>query len=188
MTDPQTVIERIEQFETATKEATEAVRERERTAEEAGEQLATLVADAVSSEGTNVEAVANSTEPPRFRFEARLDRAAMVATLTDALPAGFVVSHVNQDGSLSIEWTGSNRTPTGREHDAVLKAIIAEETVTEDDGLISSVPTRSDVLARAETLNIPREAASNRLERLSRLNMVDISDGEVYPGKNFSRV
>jgi hypothetical protein len=104
------------------------------------------------------------------------------------LPAGFVVSHVNQDGSLSIEWTGRDRTPTGREHDAILKAIIAEETILDGDKFITSAPTRSAVLDRAEGLDIPREAASDRLERLGRLDMIDLSEAEVCPATNFSRV
>jgi hypothetical protein len=188
MTDPEALIDRIEQFETATDEAAQAARERDQAAHDAGDQLATLLADAVETAGTNVEAVAHATDPTRFRFEARLDRAAMVATLTSSLPAGFVVSHVNQDGSLSIEWTGRDRTPTGREHDAILKAIIAAETILDGDGFITSVPTRSAVLDRAEGLDIPREAANGRLERLARLDMIDLSEAEVCPATNFSRV
>lgn len=98
-----------------------------------------------------------------------------------------MVSHVNEDGSLSIEWTGDDRTPSKRQHGAVLKAIIAEATVTDEDGLIESVPERSAVLDRAVELGIDREDAADRLGRLVTLDVVDLADGRVYPDTNFSR-
>jgi len=180
--------ERMEEFKTAFSEAQKATRERDELAREIGDRLAADVQTAVAAEGTTVEAVDTSGKNDRFRFEARLDRAAMVAALTDQLPAGFAVSHINDDGSLTIEWTGNGRTPTKRDRDAILKAIVAEETVSDDDGLIDSVPTRTRVLDRAEELGVPRDVAQERLERLVTLDMLDIDDGYVYPDTNFSRI
>jgi len=178
----------MEAFKAAVSEAQQATREREELAREIGDRLAADIQTAVEARGTTVEAVDTSAKHDRFRFEARLDRAAMVAALTETLPAGFAVSHVNDDGSLTVEWTGSGRTPTKRDRDAILKAIVAEETVTDDDGLIDSVPSRSRVLDRAEELGVPRAVGTERLERLVTLDMLDIDDGYVYPDTNFSRI
>lgn len=186
MTEP--LAEQMDHFETIASEAADAARERDKLADEIGAQLADHVETAITEQGTNVEAVDQSATSDTFRFEARLDRAAMVAALTETLPAGFAVSHVNTDGSLSIEWTGTGRTPTKRDRDAILKAIIAEETVSDSDGLIESVPTRDDVLDRAEELGVSREIATERLNRLVTLDMLDIDDGYVYPDTNFSRI
>lgn len=185
MTEP--LSDRMERLETVANEAAEAARERDALASEIGHELAEHVEEAVADAGTNVEAIDRSGEG-RFRFEARLDRAAMVAALTDALPAGFAVSHVNDDGSLSVEWTGSERAPGTRDRDAILKAIIAEATVTDEDGFIESAPSREGVLDRAVELGLPRDAAVERLDRLVTLDMVDVADGEVYPDTNFSRI
>ena len=178
----------MEEFKAAVSEAQKATRERDKLAREIGNRLADDIQTAVEAEGTTVEPVDNSVKNDRFRFEARLDRAAMVAALTETLAPGFAVSHINDDGSLTIEWTGSGRTPTKRDRDAILKAIVAEATVTDDDGLIDSVPTRTHVLDRAEELGVPRDVATERLERLVTLDMLDIDDGYVYPDTNFSRI
>jgi len=180
--------ERMEEFKTAVSEAQKATRERDELAREIGDRLADDIQAAVEAAGMTVEAVDTSAKNDRFRFEARLDRAAMVAALTETLSPGFAVSHVNGDGSLTIEWTGSGRTPSKRDRDAILKAIVAEATVTDDDGLIDSVPTRKHVLGRAEELGVPRDVAEERLERLVTLDMLDIDDGYVYPDTNFSRI
>lgn len=186
MTEP--LSEQMDRFETVASEAADTARERDELANRIGAQLADHVETAIEEGGTNVEAVAQSASNGTFRFEARLDRAAMVAALTESLPAGFAVSHVNTDGSLSIEWTGTGRTPTKRDRDAILKAIIAEETVSDSDGLIESVPTRDDVLNRAEKLGVSRDIATERLDRLVTLDMLDIDDGYIYPDTNFSRI
>lgn len=146
-----------------------------------------MIAAAVEDEGATVEAVGTSNDGRQHRFEARLDRAALVAAITEGLPEGFVVEHVNEDGSLSVEWTGERETPAKRDHGAVLKAIVAEEMVTDEDGLVESVPTRERVLERAVELGLDEGDATGRLQRLEALNVVEVSDGEVLPGKNFSR-
>ena len=179
--------ERMARYETLASEAAERARERDAVGDEVGERLADTIAEAVAETGVNVEATERSRNGRTHRFTARLDRAALVAALTDALPPGFVVSHVNEDGSLSVEWLGSEHTPSKREHGAVLKAIVAEAIVTDADGLIESVPSRTAVLDRAEELGIDREDAADRLSRLQTLDVVDIADGRVYPDTNFSR-
>ncbi len=184
----ESLAEQMARYETAVENAREAKRERERAARDIDRQLATHVEDAITEEGTTVEAVHRSVDGDTVRFEARLDRAAMVAALTETLPGGFVVSHLNEDGSLSIEWTGEGRTPGRRERGAVLKAIIAEETELDGDGLITASPSHDQVLDRAVELGIDRDDAAARLARLAELDVIDIADGTVYPDDNFSRL
>jgi len=185
--DEQPLHERMEAYERLAGEAADAARRRDETASAIGDRLAATIAEAVESAGANVEATDRSRDGHRFRFRARLDRAALVAALTESLPDGFVVSHVNDDGTLSIEWTGSGRTPGKRERGALLKAIIAEEMVLDSDGLIESVPTRERVLARAVELGLEEDEAASRLSRLATLDVVDLAEGRVYPDENFSR-
>jgi len=179
--------ERMEDYETLAGKAAESARRRDETAAEISDRLAEAITEAVEVEGANVEGVGQSDSGHRYRFRARLDRAGLIAALTEILPDGFVVSHVNDDGTLSIEWTGSDRTPSKRERGAILKAIIAEEMVLDSDGLIESVPTRERVLARAVELGIEEDEASARLSRLATLDVVDLAEGRVYPDENFSR-
>jgi hypothetical protein len=179
--------ERMAAYEAAASEAAKAARKRDETASEIGRRLSASVADAVERAGANVEVAGRSDDGHRFRFAARLDRAALVAALTESLPDGFVVSHVNRDGTLSIEWTGEGRTPSKRQHGAILKAIVAEELAVDDDGLIEGVPTRERVLARARELGVDEADATERLERLAALDVVDLADDRVYPDDNFSR-
>nr|WP_280586662.1 hypothetical protein [Halorubrum sp. Boch-26] len=177
----------MEAYETSASEAAEAARKREETAAEIGERLAATVTDAVERNGANVEVTGQSADGHRYRFAARLDRAALVATMSETLPDGFVVSHVNNDGTLSVEWTGNDRTPSKREHGAILKAVIAEEMALADDGFMESVPTRERVLSRAVELGLDEDDAASRLSRLATLDVVDLADGHVYPDENFSR-
>lgn len=151
------------------------------------DRLADAISEAIAEAGTNVGSLGQSRDGKRFRFEARLDRAALVAAVTETLPDGFVVSHVNEDGTLSVDWTGDGTTPSKREHGAILKAIIAEETETDSDGFIESVPSRDRVLARAVDLGVDESDAADRLGRLATLDVVDITDEGVYPDENFSR-
>jgi len=185
--DEQPLHERMEAYERLAGEAADAARRRDETASAIGDRLAATIAEAVESAGANVEATDRSRDGHRFRFRARLDRAALVAALTESLPDGFVVSHVNDDGTLSVEWTGNDRTPRKRERGAVVKAIVAEELVLDRDGLIESVPTRERVLERAVELGLDEAETAARLSRLATLEVVDIEDGRVYPDTNFSR-
>jgi len=185
--DEEPLHERMEQYEELAGAATDAARKRDEAATEIGDRLADVVTAAVEREGANVVQSDQSTDGHRYRFTARLDRAALVAALTETLPDGFVVSHVNDDGTMSVEWTGSARTPGKRERGAILKAIIAEEMVLDSDGLIESVPTRERVLARAVELGVDEDDAAARLNRLATLDVVDLAEGNVYPDENFSR-
>ena len=179
--------ERIASYERLTEDVRELNREREAIADDVAGRLADALTETVSETGTGVAAVERSDDGRRYRFEARLDRAAVVAAVVEGLPDGFVVSHVNGDGTLSVEWTGERTTPSRREHGAILKAIVAEELVLDGDGLIEAVPTRQRVLARAVELGVDEDDAADRLARLEALDVVDVADGKVYPDENFSR-
>lgn len=183
----ESLYEEMNRYDALAEQVTETARERDAVARTVKRRLAGVIADAVTEEGTNVEAVGQTNDGHEYRFEARLDRAALVAAVTEGLPDGFVVEHVNEDGSLSVEWTGERETPAKRDHGAVLKAIVAEEMETDEDGLVESAPSRDRVLARAVELGIDESDADGRLQRLEALNVVEHSDGEVFPGKNFSR-
>lgn len=180
--------ERMERHAELTDDLADVRREREAVSREVEDRLSDAIAEALLAEGANVDALGQSSDGKRFRFGARLDRAALVATLVDELPDGFYVSHVNDDGSLSVDWTGEDRTPSKREHGSVLKAIVAEEMVTDDDGFIESVPSRERVLARAVELGIDEDDAATRLDRLATLDVVDVTDDGVYPDENFAMV
>lgn len=169
-----------------TEEVAALSRDREAVAAEVRDRLADAVAAAVAEAGANVEPLDGPRDGTRFRFGARLDRAATVAALVRELPDGFYVSHVNEDGSLSADWTGHGRTPSKREYGAILKAIVAEETVSDEDGFVTGAPTRERVLARAVELGVAEEDAAERLARLATLDVVDVTDDGVYPDDNFA--
>mgnify|MGYP000628056727 CR=1 FL=1 len=179
--------ERMAEYDRLAADAADLAEQRDDVGTEVSERLADAVSEAVTKDRVSIQPAGRSKDGHRYRFTARLDRAALVAALTDALPAGFVVSHVNDDGSLSVEWTGRRETPSRRERGALLKAIIAEEMVIDRDGLIESVPTRDRVLERAVELGLDEDNAAERLARLETLEVVDISHGEVFPDDNFSR-
>ncbi len=185
--DDEPLHERMETYERLASDVAEATRERDEVAGEIGDRLAAAITEAVEQEGANVVQSGRSRDGHRYHFTARLDRAALVAALTETLPDGFVVSHLNDDGTMSIEWTGRERTPSKRERGAILKAIVAEEMELDSDGLIESVPTRERVLARAVELGVEEADAAARLSRLATLDVVDLADGRVYPDENFSR-
>jgi hypothetical protein len=186
MTDP--LSDRMDRLETVSERASDAARERDELARSVGDDLSEYVETAIDSAGANVVATTERPSQGRFRFEARLDRARLIAALVEELPDGFALTGVAPDGSLGIEWTGGDRPPGKRDRDAILKAIVAEETVVDADGLIIEVPTRERVLDRAEELGVGRDVAAERLERLVTLDMIDVDDGYVYPDENFSRI
>jgi L-rhamnose isomerase len=179
--------ERMAEYERLATEAAQRARERDRVAATVGDQLAAAVSTVARETGVTVEAGERSGDGHRFNLTARLDSAALVAAVTRTLPDGFVVSHVNEDGSLDVEWTGTRETPSKRDHGAILKAIVAEETVLDEDGFVDAVPTRDAVLARAVELGLDESDADDRLARLATLDVVDLVDGSVYPDENFSR-
>lgn len=78
---------------------------------------------------------------------------------------------------------------TSRQHrESILKAIVAEEAVVDEDGFYESVPTRERVLERAVELRIDEGDAAARLDRLAALEVLDVADDGVYPDANFSMV
>jgi hypothetical protein len=170
-------------YDALAEEVRETARERDAVARTVETRLADVVAEAITETGANVEAVDQSRDGHQYRFEARLDRAAV----TEGLPDGFVVEHVSDDGSLSIGWTGERETPAERDHGAVLKTIVAEEMETDTNGLGESVPTRERVLDRAVELGANRDGTAGRLRRLETVRVVEVSDDEGFPAKNFSR-
>lgn len=186
MADP--LSDRMDRLETVSEAAAEAAREREDLARSVADDLAGHVETAIESADANVEPAGDGPIQGRFRFEARLDRAALIAVLVDELPDGFAVVGVDGDGTLTVEWTGGDRPPGKRDRDAILKAIVAEETDVDADGLITEVPTRERVLDRAEELGVGRDVAAERLERLVTLDMIDVDDGYASPDENFSRI
>jgi len=186
--DEEPLHEQIASYERLSGEIRELTSKRDAAAATVGDRLGEALTESVADAGANVTAVDHSEDGHRYRFEARLDRAALVAAITARLPGGFVVSHVNDDGSLSVEWTGERETRSKREHGAILKAIVAEEMELDADGLVESVPTRERVLARAVELGVEEADAEARLKRLTMLNVVGIEGGEVYLGENFSRM
>jgi len=152
-----------------------------------GTDLAAAVESAADEAGVTVEATDTARDGTRQTLRARLDRAALVAAAAEHLPDGFVVQHVNDDGTLTVQWDERSSVPDSRHHAALLKAIVAEETEIDEDGLIAGVPTRATVLARAVELGVPEDAAETGLARLERLDVVDVDDGRVYPDSNFSK-
>jgi hypothetical protein len=172
--------------ELAAKEA-EYRREKGEALDAVRERLTDSVADAVDDAGVDVDVTHTSGDGTHQTLRARLDRAALVAALNDHLPAGFVVEHVNEDGTLTVQWDERETVRERRHHGAILKAIVAEETVTDGDGLIESVPSRERVLARAVDLGVPEDDAADRLARLADLDVIDLADGRVYPDSNFSK-
>lgn len=151
-------------------------------------QLCDAVEEATTETGVSVEIQSTSRDGSQQTLTARLDGAALVAAVTDQLPDGFVVEHVNDDGSLTIQWDERESVSEGRRAAAILKAIVAEETVTDSDGLIVEVATRERVVERATDLGVEERVAEQRLSHLVDLGVVDISAGEVYPDSNFSKL
>ena len=162
-------------------------RRKDATLNAVGEELAAAVAAAAEDARVDVEVADTSRDGTKQTLRARLDRATLVAAAAEHLPDGFVGQHVNDDGTLTVQWDERSSVPDSRHHAALLKAIVAEETEVDEDGLIAGVPTRATVLARAVELGVPEDAAETGLARLERLDMVDVDDGRVYPDSNFSK-
>lgn len=172
--------ERMERYEALAEQEREYRAEKRSVLDDIGTELAEVIEAATERTGTNVEVAATSSNGRTQRFVARLDRAALVAEVCDTLPDGFTVKDVNDDGSLSVEWSRRETSPEQRAS-AILMAIVSEQLVTDADDLIVSAPSRSAVLDRATELDVPRELAEARLERLADLGRVEIEAGQVFP-------
>ena len=186
-TDAETTHERMQRYEVLADKEREFRKQKRLVLGDVGEELTGAVETAAAETGVSVEVDSTSRDGSHQTVRARLDRAALVAHVTDGLPDGFVVEHVNDDGSLTIQWDERASVSAGRRAAAVLKAIIAEETTTDKDGLIDDVPTRDEVVARAVELGVDEDLAKQRLAHLADMDVVDIAQGEVYPDSNFSK-
>jgi len=179
--------ERMVEYEELAEKERQYRRDKESVLEDIGDELSEAVETAVEDTGVSVEVTSTSRDGTHQTLRARLDRATLVAAVSDALPDGFVVEHVNDDGTLTVQWEKREMTSDSRRAAAILKAIVAEGTETDEDGLIVSVPTREGLLARATELGVEDDLAERRLAHLADLDVVDIVEGEVYPATNFSK-
>lgn len=179
--------ERMQRYEVLADKEREFRKQKATVLDDVGAELTDAVEQAVEETGVAVEVDSASEDGVHQTLRARLDRAALVAAATANLPDGFVVEHVNDDGTLTVQWDEREGVSEGRRAAAVLKAIVAEETTADKDGLIVEVPTREDVVTRAVALGIDEALAERRLAHLSDLDVVDVVDGAVYPDSNFSK-
>lgn len=187
-TDAETTHEQMQRYEVLAGKEREFRRQKQTVLDDVGTQLTVAVERAVDDTGVTVEVDETSRDGTHQTLRARLDRAALVAAVTEELPDGFVVEHVNGDGSLTVQWDERETVSEGRRAAAVLKAIVAEATTTDKDGLIVDVSSREAVLSRATALGVDADLADRRLAHLSDLDVVDIVDDDVYPDSNFSKM
>jgi hypothetical protein len=173
--------ERMQRYEQLAEQEREYRTEKRAMLDDVSEELTGVVERAIATAGANVAADSTSSDGRTQRLEATLDRAALVAAVADELPPGFAVKRVNEDGTLSIEWS---RRETSAEQRAmvILQAIVTEEIVTDADELIVEAPTRAEVIDRATELGIAKDLAGERLQRLDDIGKVDIEEGQVFPG------
>lgn len=173
--------ERMEQYESLAEQEREFRAEKRNVLDAVEEDLTAVVEQAIETAGANVAVEATSNDGKQQRLGARLDRAALVAQITDRLPDGFTVKRVHDDGTVTVEWSRRKSSPESRAM-VILQAIVREEIVTDADELIISAPTRGEVIERAEELGVNPELAGKRLQRLDDLGHVDIEEGQVFPG------
>ncbi|MEF8937762.1 hypothetical protein [Halobacteriaceae bacterium SHR40] len=180
MSDEGSPHERMQRYEELEAKEREYRGQKRAVLEDVKTELASTVERAVDQEGANVTVDSTSRDGTVQTLTARLDRAALVAEVTDELPEGFTVKRVKDDGTLAIEWSRRKTSPEQRAS-AILQAIVNEELETDADELIVSAPTRSDVIERAVELGVARDLAGERLQRLDDIGLVDIEDGQVFP-------
>ncbi|MDG5777473.1 hypothetical protein VB773_04255 [Haloarculaceae archaeon H-GB2-1] len=177
--------ERMERYESL---AAEELRYRERKSdvlEDVSAALAETIESATEECRVTVEATETSADGRQHRLRARLDTADLVARITETLPDGFILKHLHDDGTVSIAWDERATVPDERHYSAILKAIVEEETETED-GLIVDVPREERVRSRAVDLGVPEDLAVRRLSHLDDIGVLSVADGRVYPGTNYS--
>jgi hypothetical protein len=179
--------ERMETYETLAQQETEYRRQKRATLGSVSSDLTSAVERAIEETGTNVVVESTASNGTTQRLGVRFDRADLIAQIADGLPAGFTVDSF-EDGTVTVEWTRRTDSSSQQRATAILKAIVAEELTTDEDDLIESAPTRQVVLDRATALDIPEELATQRLNRLRTLDILEVEDGYVYPGGNFSRM
>lgn len=178
--------ERMQEYQQLAKREREARAEKQAILEDVGTDVAETLEDAIETAGANVALRSTGNEGKSQTFEARFDRATLVASIIDDLPAGFSVKRVNSEGTISIEWERRGESSSEQRATALLKVILTEETETDADGLITDSPTMERVIDRAGEFDISPELAEKRLKRLESMDVIDIDDGIIYPDSNFS--
>ena len=179
--------ERMEEYEQLAEQEREKRAAKRTELDAVSDALTSAVEDAIDDAGASVTVTETSNDGTQQTLRARLDRAALVATVSEKLPDSFGIRRLENDGSLTIEWDRQGDHSRKRRSQAILKAIVNEELETDSDDLIVSAPSRERVVERAAELGIPESRAEDRLDRLVDLDVVDIEAGQVYPGGNFSQ-
>jgi hypothetical protein len=179
--------ERMETYETLAQQETEYRRQKRATLGSVSSDLTSAVERAIEETGTNVVVESTASNGTTQTLGVRFDRADLIAQIADELPAGFTVDSF-EDGTVTVEWTRRTDGSSQQRATAIIKAVVAEELTTDEDDLIESAPTRQTVIDRAMALDIPEELATQRLNRLRTLDILEVEDGYVYPGGNFSRM
>lgn len=180
----QTTNEQMEEYERLAAQERELRTEKREVLSDVSADLTGAVERAVALTGANVDVESVSNDGTTQRLTARLDRAALVAAVTEKLPDGFTIKRVNQDGTLSVEWSRRERSEEQRAT-AILQAIVREELETDAEEFITAAPSRKGVVERAVELGVPEALADKRLERLDDVGMVTIEEGHVYPDSDF---
>jgi len=172
--------EQMEEYQRLAEQEREFRAEKRAALAEVGGDLTDAVERAIESAGANVAVESVSGDGTQQRLRAGLDRAALVAAVTEELPAGFTIKRVNDDGTLTVEWSRREKSAEQRAT-AILQAIVSEQIETDADDFIVDAPTRSEVVERAVELGIARDLAAERLQRLEDIGLVMIEEGEVFP-------
>ncbi|MFT4946996.1 MAG: hypothetical protein ACI8TL_001234 [Natronomonas sp.] len=173
--------DRMQRYEELAEQERESRAQKRAMLDDVSEELTGVVERAISAAGANVAVDSTSSDGRTQTLRARLDRAALVAAVTDELPSGFIVKRVNDDGTLAIEWSRRESSAEQRAM-VILQAIVAEEIITDADELITDAPTRQEVIERAAELGVDEDLAGERLQRLDDIGKVDIEEGRVFPG------
>lgn len=180
--------DQMKKYESLAEQERQYRAEKESVLDSVGDELTEAVETAIEVEGANVAVASTSGDGTTQTLTPRLDRATLVARILDELPPGFTVKHVNGDGTITVEWDRREGHSPEQRAKTILKAIVSDELEIGADDLITSVPSRKTVIQRAGELDVPEDLAADRLARLETLDIVDIDDGKVFPGSNFSNI
>jgi len=159
--------ERMERCEALAEQEQAYGRQKRAVLDAVGEDLTSAVERALDAARANVVVESTGGTGTTQTLGVRLDRAALVARIADELPEGFGIDSLNDDGTITLEWRRRTDNSAQARADAVVKAIVAEETTTDADGLIESVPRRGRVVDRAVELDVSRELATQPASRRS---------------------
>lgn len=179
--DEQSAHDRMARYEQLAEQERQYRAKKRNVLDQVGQELSAVVEAAIDSEGASAAVESTGDDGKRLTIGARLDRAALIAAVSDSLPDGFSIKGINDDGTLTIEWSRREQSPEQRAM-VILEAIVVEEIVTDADEFIIEAPSRSAVIERATALGVPSDLAGERLQRLDDLGKVDIEEGQVFPG------